>query len=133
MNFEPGKRLMSSRSAAAFAVAAAFGLLGVFVIAGCGADSVSPENQPPTLVSLVADPVAAPVGAVCTIKARATDPNGDELTYEWTAAPGYVTGEGREVSLTVGSCCVGGNVVFVTVKDGRGGETQGTVVVGVGR
>lgn len=122
---------MKSRSAVMLAAATAFGFFGALVVAGCGADSVSPENQPPVLVSLVAEPEAAAVGAVCTIKANVTDPNGDELAYEWGAAPGYVTGEGREASLTVESCCVGGNTVFVTVKDGRGGEAKGVVVVGV--
>ncbi|MEJ2720340.1 MAG: hypothetical protein P8181_04270 [bacterium] len=124
---------MKSRPVVTLAAAAAFGLLGVLILAGCGVDPAAPNNVPPALVSLVATPEAAAVGAVCTIKARATDPNGDELTYEWAAAPGYVTGGGREVSLTVESCCVGGNVVLVTVRDGRGGETRGTVVVGVRR
>jgi hypothetical protein len=135
MNAAPRSCSLTSRSAAAVAVSTLLcllGLLGALVLAGCGADSVSPDNRPPVLVSLSASPEAVAVGDACTITARATDPDGDELVYEWAAEPGFVTGGGREVSLTAASCCFGGNTVLVTVKDGRGGETKGMIVVGVG-
>jgi hypothetical protein len=127
----PGTRSKKWTSAAAVAASAVLILIGILAIAGCGTDAVSPDNRPPKLVSLAAAPEAATVGDISKITARATDPDGDPLTYEWAAEPGFLTGAGGNVSLTLASCCFGGNTVRVTVKDGNGGEVQGVIVVGV--
>jgi hypothetical protein len=108
------------------------GVMGALFLAGCGADTASPENNPPVLVSLSADPEAVPSGGVCTITAKANDPDGDRLTYEWVSDLGYLAGSGSTVSFTGASCCWGGNLVWVTVKDGRGGEVRDMVTVAVG-
>jgi hypothetical protein len=44
---------------------------------------------------------------------------------------GTVEGSGRDVVYTPTSCCVGGNPVFVIVRDGRGGETRAELFIPV--
>lgn len=133
MKTAPRSRSVKSTLAAGIIASTLFALLGALILAGCGVDPVLPDNQPPVLVSLVAQPEVVPVGGVCTVTVKATDPDGDDLTYEWTAMPGYLMGGGSEVSLRAESCCFGGNTVFLTIKDGRGGETRSEITVGVGQ
>lgn len=97
----------------------------------CGVTPVSPENEAPVVTSVVAGPQAIYLGDVCTITCVATDPDGDPLTFEWAGSQGHVDGNGREVSYTPTSCCLGGNPVIVIVRDGRGGETRAETFVAV--
>lgn len=133
MKTAPHNRSVKSTSAARIITSILFGLLGALTLAGCGADTVLPDNRPPVLVSLSVQPQVVVVGGVCTVTAKATDPNGDDLTYEWTAEPGFLMGEGSEVSLRTESCCFGVNTVFLTITDGNGGETRGEIAVGFGQ
>jgi hypothetical protein len=87
-------------------------------------------NNPPIIVSL--DPEAeqvVPLGSlqvVCT----ASDPDGDELTYAWSASAGEVSGSGDTVSWTA-PASEGSYSVTVVVTDGRGGEVMDYVTIAV--
>jgi hypothetical protein len=87
-------------------------------------------NQRPVIASVQAEPQGvAPLGS-CQIVCAAADPNGDELSYNWTASGGEITGQGATVTWTApsssGSCSVA-----VEVTDGRGGKVTGQVSITV--
>ena len=131
MNTPPKRRLIALRRTTSRAALFFAGIFGVLFLVSCTSESTSPDNRPPVLVSLTAEPEAVGVGEVCTITADATDPDGDPLSYEWSAGLGHLTGGGNKVFYTAASCCLGGNAVLLTVKDGKGGEVRGQVLVNV--
>jgi outer membrane protein OmpA-like peptidoglycan-associated protein len=60
--------------------------------------------------------------------ARANDPNGDDLTYEWQTSAGRLIGSGPEVTIDTTNVTAGPGtepidiVITVRVSDGRGGS-----------
>lgn len=58
-------------------------------------DAVLDDNEPP-----VADFVHECVSLTCTFEERAYDPDGDELSHEWTMRPGRAPATGRTVEHT---------------------------------
>ena len=83
-------------------------------------------NTPPVIASVVAaDPVVPPVGST-TVTCTATDPDGDTLTYTWSAPEGgSISGSGASVTWHAPS---GEDTytVEVTVSDGQGGTDDGS-------
>jgi hypothetical protein len=87
-------------------------------------------NEPPTIASLVADADwTTPSGAV-QVTCTASDPGGDELSYEWSASGGEISGAGGIVTWTAPQE-VGIYNVTVVVTDGYGGSDTGTVPISV--
>jgi hypothetical protein len=83
--------------------------------------TVLAPNHPPVINSLTTNcPRVKPAGTG-TITCDATDPDGDELTYTWSAERGTISGEGPVVTWTAPGE-YGNYVITVTVSDGRGGE-----------
>jgi hypothetical protein len=78
-------------------------------------------NHRPAITSLAAEPEGVPPSGSCQIACNATDPDGDELSYNWSASEGGITGEGAMVTWTAPPSAGSYNVT-VTVTDGRGGE-----------
>jgi outer membrane protein OmpA-like peptidoglycan-associated protein len=89
-----------------------------------------PSNRPPT-VACATDRSSVIPGETVRCRATASDPDGDPLTYEWSASAGKVTGTGAEV--TFDSAGVAPSTVTVTVKvsDGRGGTASATCTIRV--
>jgi mono/diheme cytochrome c family protein len=57
-------------------------------------------NAPPALSSLTASPSTVAKGGTITLAASASDPDGDELSYRWTAPDGWVlTPDGSNATL----------------------------------
>ena len=89
-------------------------------------------NQPPVIVSLLRDGSApdevnrAREWKTTTIECIAEDPDGDELSFIWSATGGKVQGEGAAVGWTAPG--VPENyTVTVTVSDGRGGHAEASM------
>jgi len=78
-------------------------------------------NHPPVIESLNAEPSPVRQGNTATITCVASDPDGDELSYLWSASRGNVSGEGSTVTWTSPNGC-GSFTIGLTVEDGRGGE-----------
>ncbi|MCK5124380.1 MAG: PKD domain-containing protein, partial [Dehalococcoidia bacterium] len=87
-------------------------------------------NHPPAIASLEAEPERVLPSESCQIVCTASDRDGDELSYGWSASGGEVNGEGSVVTWTAPDSA-GSYDVTVTVTDGRGGEVMGDVTIRV--
>ena len=87
-------------------------------------------NHRPVIASLTAEPGAVlPLGN-CQIVCNATDPDGDELSYGWSATGGGIVGGGAAVAWTAPGS-QGNYSVTVMVIDGHGGEAMKQVTMEV--
>lgn len=93
------------------------------------------SNKPPALGGIEASQLMAYAGDRVSLTARATDPNGDKLTYNWMASAGELIGDGPMMTLsTAGVDPDSGREdirVHVTVSDGHGGTASADQTVTV--
>ena len=87
-------------------------------------------NDPPAIISLGAQPDHVVPSGNCQITCHAVDPDGDELSYNWSAGGGSISGTGMTVNWTAPDS-EGSYNVTVTVTDGRGGEVMNQVIITV--
>ena len=87
-------------------------------------------NRPPTITSLVADADWILPSGNLQVTCNATDPDGDELSYEWTANGGDISGTGAVVSWTAPQE-VGMYDITVVVKDGHGSSATDSLPISV--
>jgi len=78
-------------------------------------------NWPPQINSLVADATWTLPSGSLQVTCIASDPDGDELSYEWIATAGNISGTGAVVNWTAPQEA-GIYDITVVVKDGYGGE-----------
>ena len=91
-----------------------------------------PANRPPT-VTAQCDPCLVEPGGRSTVTANAQDPDGDQLTYRWSAPSGTLQNPSdRQTQWTAGQQ-EGTVPVTVTVEDGKGGKAQANVNIQVQR
>jgi len=90
----------------------------------------APVNGPPT-VQARCEPCTVEVGRNSTITADAKDPDGDTLTYRWTAPSGTVQNPSDRQTLWTAPQQEGPVQVTVTVSDGRGGTASSAVTIQV--
>lgn len=87
-------------------------------------------NNEPIITSLEADAEkVVPLGSVQVV-CNASDPDGDELNYGWSASAGEIDGTGDTVSW-IAPASEGSHNVTVKVVDGRGGEATDYVAITV--
>ena len=87
-------------------------------------------NHRPAITSLEAEPERVIPSGSCQIACNASDADGDELSYNWSAGGGEINGEGATVTWTAPRS-EGSYNVTVTVTDGRGGEVMDYVIIEV--
>jgi len=87
-------------------------------------------NHRPAITSLEAEPERVIPSGSCQIVCNASDRDGDELSYNWSAGEGEINGEGATVTWTAPDP-EGSYNVTVTVSDGRGGEDTDYVIITV--
>ncbi len=87
-------------------------------------------NKPPEINSLTADAVWTLRSGSLNVTCDATDPDGDELSYEWVTDGGNITGTETEVVWTA-PAEVGIYYVTVVAKDGHGREDARSVSISV--
>ncbi len=112
-------------------------LLGLLALGGCpsgdssggGLIPIDPANNAPT-ASLMATPESVAPGGLFALSATgSSDPDGDELSYEWSQLDGpdiELSGQsGGEISLSAPLAVNNAEMIFeVLVRDGRGGEAR---------
>jgi len=81
------------------------------------------SNSPPVIESLTAEPQMIKATESTTVECVAFDADGHELTYQWSATGGNISGQGHAITWEAPVTC-GVYVVTVTVADGRGGEAS---------
>jgi outer membrane protein OmpA-like peptidoglycan-associated protein len=91
-----------------------------------------PQNRPPT-VKAQCDPCSVEVGKTSTVTANAQDPDGDTLTYRWTAPSGTLANPAERSTVWTAPNTEGTVPVTVTVNDGKGGTASDTVNIQVTR
>jgi len=88
-------------------------------------------NQPPVISSLTPEaPTIIPNGET-KITCNATDPDGDELTYTWTATAGTITETYKTFVFWKAPDFSGEFEVSVTVDDGNGGTASTSCTITV--
>jgi outer membrane protein OmpA-like peptidoglycan-associated protein len=91
-----------------------------------------PANRPPT-VQASCDPCTVQPGQNSTLTARGQDPDGDTLTYRWTAPSGSFATPAAAITQWTAPNAEGNVTSTVTVDDGKGGTASATVTVNVVR
>ena len=91
---------------------------------------VAPQNRAPT-VKAQCDPCTVYVGERSQLTADANDPDGDPLTYQWTAPTGKLDQPTTPKPTWTAPMQVGSVPVTVTVNDGKGGTASDTVTIQV--
>lgn len=119
-------------------------ILGSFVVvvaglAGCGDDDdkgVNPQNHPPVVLSMTADPDTFYMYGSTTITVEAEDADDDPLNYSWDCnlCPSpikYASASGNTAVLT--NCCEIQQITevwaYIIVDDGQGGEARDSVFI----
>ncbi|HEY0871895.1 MAG TPA: OmpA family protein [Vicinamibacterales bacterium] len=87
-------------------------------------------NRPPT-VRARCEPCTVEIGKTSTVTADATDPDGDALTYRWSAAAGTLTAPSDRQSPWTAPMQEGPVVVTVEVRDSRGATATDAVTIQV--
>lgn len=91
-------------------------------------------NQPPVIETLTAEWGRLKKASNTPINCVASDPDGDELTYTWSAVDdagnpaGNIAGEGSNITW-VAPNTYGTYTITVTVSDGRGGEASNSIEI----
>ena len=100
--------------------------------ATCSADiAVAPKpNQPPT-ISCSTDRSPILPGERTGITATASDPDGDPLTYSYSASAGTVNGSGPKAEFDSTGLAPGSYTVRCSVSDGKGGTADANTTVDV--
>jgi hypothetical protein len=78
-------------------------------------------NRPPIITGLIANAEWTTPSGTLQVTCNATDPDDDELSYEWTTGGGKISGTGAAANWTAPQG-VGAYNVTIVVKDGYGGE-----------
>ncbi len=85
-------------------------------------------NEPPEISHVRAKSSVVVLEHSTTITCTAEDPDGDPLTYAWSATEGSISGSGSTVTWTAPGRA-GYFTVEVTVEDNRGGSTTSSVTL----
>ena len=90
----------------------------------------APANRPPT-VRAACDPCTVYVGKTSTVTATAQDPDGDALTYQWSAPAGSLSSPTQARTPWTAPMVEGPVQVSVRVSDGKGGTASDAVTIQV--
>jgi opacity protein-like surface antigen len=100
--------------------------------ASCAADiTVAEKPNHPPVISCTTDRSPILPGERTGITATASDPDGDPLTYSYSATGGQIVGSGRKVEFDSTGLQPGSYAVKCSVSDGRGGTADATTNVDV--
>jgi outer membrane protein OmpA-like peptidoglycan-associated protein len=91
-----------------------------------------PANRPPTATARC-EPCTVEVGRTSTVTCDASDPDGDPLTYKWSAPAGKFTSATDRQTPWTAPMQEGPVQVMCSVSDGKGGTASASVTIQVVR
>ncbi|MFW6126378.1 MAG: DNRLRE domain-containing protein [Chloroflexota bacterium] len=103
-------------------------LIASLVAGACGGGGTA--NNAPQISSVTCSPASVGKGGSTTVACEASDPDGDPLTYDWTATKGTFSGTGATVTWMAPNED-GAYTIRVTVSDGKGGTAEETCGISV--
>ena len=93
-----------------------------------------PPNRPPTFNGPIqANPPVLEPGQSTNLSAPATDPDGDTMTYTWSAPAGSFSSQNGMNTIWTAPNQEGNYPLTVTANDGRGGTATNTITMPVMR
>jgi len=98
----------------------------VLFVGGC-----APANQPPSITSLKTMRDELSPLSSCLIECVASDPDGDELSYEWSASKGDILDVNGATIAWSAPESEGEYSIMVKVTDVNGGEVTDSVIITV--
>ena len=105
---------------------------GIVFRLGVSAPPPPPANRPPVATcSASVSSVYSGSGDTVTISVTASDPDGDSVTYDWSATGGNTDGSGNQVRWSSAGVADGTYRITSRVSDYRGGTTSCSVDVTV--
>ena len=87
-------------------------------------------NHLPIIESLTASEDHVAPASSCQVKCVASDPDGNELSYEWSTNRGSISGNGSIITWTAPDT-VGTYTITAVVTDSHGGESKGSLRINV--
>jgi hypothetical protein len=100
--------------------------------ATCAADvAVAKRPNRPPVISCAPERNPIIAGERVAINSTASDPDGDPLTYSYSATGGQISGNGPVAQFDSTGLSAGNYTVTCTADDGQGGRTSGTTSVDV--
>ncbi|MBV6342571.1 Ig-like domain-containing protein [Candidatus Magnetobacterium casense] len=112
-------------------LAAIIGIVVAAVVVAVLLDTMLANHQP-AIVGLKTEPERVAPSGTCQIVCNATDSDGDQLSYGWSADGGAISGEGPTVTWTAPGA-TGSYNITVLISDSRGGAATDYVTVTVKR
>ncbi len=103
----------------------------VFLFGGSGSPVPPVNGEPTASCSTENKTIYAGSGDSAAIRAQASDPDNDPLTYSWTTTGGSIDGSGPEVKWRSAGTTPGTYTVNLRVEDGRGGTAHCSTIVQV--
>ncbi|MBE9477779.1 MAG: hypothetical protein IMY81_00875 [Chloroflexi bacterium] len=117
--------MMKEKRAKLIWLIAALSVFGIACSSGCYFN-----NSDPVIDGLYAEFDSLFVGQDFAVVAVASDPDGDNLKYQWFVSKGDISGEGSRITWTA-PMTSGAYTISVKVTDDRGGESTMTLTLGV--
>lgn len=102
----------------------------LLLIVSCDHNGPEVENNPPSISSLTANPDTVEVNEIVALTCVASDPDGDELYYNWESYAGLFSGNGSSVTWTAPNF-TGTFPISCKVDDGNDGEDLKSVNISV--
>jgi outer membrane protein OmpA-like peptidoglycan-associated protein len=90
-----------------------------------------PNHTPAINITASPTEIVADSEETISIRASASDPDDDPLTYKWSATGGEIEGTGNEVRWIPGAAAPGVYTIHSKVDDGRGGTAEASATVTV--
>ena len=90
-------------------------------------------NRNPTVGPITANPPVVEPGQTTNLSATATDPDGDPLTFRWTAPAGTFSNPNALNTVWTAPNTPGNQTLTLTVTDPRGGSATSTITIPVVR